>query len=144
MVAAHRICIFLICLSIAPARLPRSPWGDEDTSIIRELLERVQPDQIYVAGDLADPHGTHRVCAEAIFFVLSQMQREGKPIPEVMLYRGAWQEYALHEIEIAIPLSPSDIELKRQAIFMHESQKDEAALPGLRPSRILAAGRGSQ
>ena len=113
--------------------IAKRPMGDEDKSIIRELLDRVQPDQIYVAGDLADPHGTHRVCAEAILGVLNAMTREGKPIPEVLLYRGAWQEYALHEIEIAVPLSPSDIELKRQAIFMHESQKDEALFPGSDP-----------
>ncbi|MEO8268657.1 MAG: 6-phosphogluconolactonase [Aureliella sp.] len=113
--------------------IAKRPMGDEDTHIIRELLHRVQPDQVYVAGDLADPHGTHRVCAEAILFVLAEMKRDGQPIPEVLLYRGAWQEYALHEIEIAVPLSPSDIELKRQAIFMHESQKDEALFPGADP-----------
>lgn len=113
--------------------IAKRPMGEDDAEIIRELLERVKPDQIYVAGDLADPHGTHRVCAEVILHVLAEMRREGKPIPEVMLYRGAWQEYALHEIEIAVPLSPSDIELKRQAIFMHESQKDEALFPGSDP-----------
>lgn len=113
--------------------IAKRPMGEDDTKIIRELLETVQPDQIYVAGDLADPHGTHRVCAEAILSVLADMRREGKPIPEVMLYRGAWQEYALDEIEIAVPLSPSDIELKREAIFMHESQKDEALFPGSDP-----------
>lgn len=113
--------------------IAKRPMGSEDTDIIRKLLEDVQPDQVYVAGDLADPHGTHRVCAEAILHVLGEMRHEGKPIPEVLLYRGAWQEYALHEIEIAVPLSPSDIELKRQAIFMHESQKDEALFPGSDP-----------
>ncbi len=113
--------------------IAKRPMGEEDTQIIRELLEQVQPDQIYVAGDLADPHGTHRVCAEAILSVLGDMTREGKPIPQVLLYRGAWQEYALDEIEIAVPLSPSDIELKREAIFMHESQKDEALFPGSDP-----------
>jgi glucosamine-6-phosphate deaminase len=113
--------------------IAKRPMGEEDTAIIRELLENVRPDQVFVAGDLADPHGTHRVCAEAILCVLGQMRREGKPVPEVLLYRGAWQEYALHEIEIAVPLSPSDIELKRQAIFMHESQKDEALFPGADP-----------
>ncbi len=113
--------------------IAKRPMGNDDTAIIRELLERVQPDQIYVAGDLADPHGTHRVCAEAIFHVLCQMRNEGRAIPEVLLYRGAWQEYALHEIEIAVPLSPSDIDLKREAIFMHESQKDEALFPGSDP-----------
>lgn len=113
--------------------IAKRPMGEDDTAIIRELLDEVKPDQIYVAGDLADPHGTHRVCAEAILSVLGQMKNEGKPIPEVLLYRGAWQEYALDEIEIAVPLSPSDIELKRQAIFMHESQKDEALFPGSDP-----------
>lgn len=113
--------------------IAKRPMGDDDTTIIRELLNRVQPQQVYVAGDLADPHGTHRVCAEAIFKVLAEMRNQGQPIPEVLLYRGAWQEYALHEIELAVPLSPSDIELKRQAIFMHESQKDEALFPGSDP-----------
>lgn len=113
--------------------IAKKPMGPEDTAIIRALLEQVQPDQIYVAGDLADPHGTHRVCAEAILHVMHELKAEGKPTPEVLFYRGAWQEYALHEIEIAVPLSPSDIELKRQAIFMHESQKDEALFPGSDP-----------
>ncbi|MFK7736865.1 MAG: 6-phosphogluconolactonase [Pirellulaceae bacterium] len=113
--------------------IAKRPMGPEDAAIIRELLERVKPDQIYVAGDLADPHGTHRVCAEAILFVLQEMKAEGKPLPDVLFYRGAWQEYALHEIEIAVPLSPSDISVKRRAIFMHESQKDEALFPGSDP-----------
>jgi glucosamine-6-phosphate deaminase len=113
--------------------IAKKPVGEEDVAIIRELLRRVGPQQVYVAGDLADPHGTHRVCAEAIFMALRQMQQQGESIPEVLLYRGAWQEYPLHEIEIAVPLSPSDIELKRQAIFMHESQKDEALFPGSDP-----------
>jgi glucosamine-6-phosphate deaminase len=113
--------------------IAKKPVGEEDVAIIIELLRRVGPQQVYVAGDLADPHGTHRVCAEAIFMALRQMQQQGEGIPEVLLYRGAWQEYPLHEIEIAVPLSPSDIELKRQAIFMHESQKDEALFPGSDP-----------
>lgn len=113
--------------------IAKRPMSEDDTRIIRELLESVKPDQIYVAGDLADPHGTHRVCAEAILQVLYDMKANGQEIPEVLFYRGAWQEYALHEIEIAVPLSPSDIELKRQAIFMHESQKDEALFPGSDP-----------
>ncbi|MFN3190814.1 MAG: 6-phosphogluconolactonase [Aureliella sp.] len=113
--------------------IAKRPMGPDDTQIIRELLERVQPDQIYVAGDLADPHGTHRVCAEAILHVLQEMKAADQPIPEVLFYRGAWQEYALHEIEIAVPLSPGDIDLKRRAIFMHESQKDEALFPGSDP-----------
>ena len=113
--------------------IAKRPMGSEDTAIIRTLLDEVKPDQVYVAGDLADPHGTHRVCAEAILKVLDDLRSAGSPLPEVLMYRGAWQEYALDEIEIAVPLSPSDISLKRQAIFMHESQKDEALFPGSDP-----------
>lgn len=113
--------------------IAKKPVGEEDVEIILKLLQQVQPSQIYVAGDLSDPHGTHRVCAEAIFLALEKLRESGSPQPEVLLYRGAWQEYDLHELEIAVPLSPSDIELKRQAIFMHESQKDEALFPGNDP-----------
>lgn len=111
----------------------KNPVGPEDVRIIRELLERVQPDQVYLAGDLSDPHGTHRVCAEAIFLALAEIEAATGQRPETLLYRGAWQEYELHEIEIAVPLSPGDIALKRKAIFMHESQKDEALFPGSDP-----------
>lgn len=108
----------------------KHPVGPRDVRIIRELIERVAPEQIYVAGDLSDPHGTHRVCAEAIFHALAEIEQATGSRPEVLLYRGAWQEYALDEIEIAVPLSPGDLERKRKAIFMHESQKDEALFPG--------------
>lgn len=113
--------------------IAKKPVGPEDIEIIENLLKTVAPDQIYVAGDLADPHGTHRVCAEAIFAALLRMKSRGEPTPDVLLYRGAWQEYPLHEIEIAVPLSPGDLSLKRQAIFMHESQKDKALFPGSDP-----------
>ncbi|MFN5850761.1 MAG: glucosamine-6-phosphate deaminase [Pirellulaceae bacterium] len=113
--------------------IAKKPVGEEDIQIILELLQKVSPDQVYVAGDLADPHGTHRVCAEAIFMALEQYRQSGSKNPEVLLYRGAWQEYPLHEIDIAVPLSPSDILRKREAIFMHESQKDEALFPGSDP-----------
>ncbi|MDP6468053.1 MAG: PIG-L family deacetylase, partial [Pirellulaceae bacterium] len=108
----------------------KRPVGSDDVRMIRELIENVAPAQIYVAGDLSDPHGTHRVCAEAIFHALSEIEQASGSRPEVLLYRGAWQEYALDEIEIAVPLSPSDLERKRKAVFMHESQKDEALFPG--------------
>lgn len=110
--------------------------GDEDVAIVRATIEKVRPDQIYLAGDLSDPHGTHRVCADAIFRALKAIERDGGPLPEVLLYRGAWQEYELHEIEIAMPMSPSDLQLKRQAIFMHESQKDDALFPGSDPRQF--------
>jgi glucosamine-6-phosphate deaminase len=113
--------------------IAKKPFGEDDVAIILDLIESLQPQQIYVAGDLSDPHGTHRVCAEAIFQAIGQLKARGRKTPDVLLYRGAWQEYALHELEIAVPLSPSNIEVKRQAIFMHESQKDEALFPGSDP-----------
>lgn len=113
--------------------IAKKPVGPEDIEIIERLLQSLKPDQIYVAGDLADPHGTHRVCAEAIFAALIRMRERNEPIPDVLLYRGAWQEYPMHEIEIAVPLSPGDLALKRQSIFMHESQKDKALFPGSDP-----------
>lgn len=111
----------------------KAPWGEEDVRIVRELIEKTNPQQVYVAGDLSDPHGTHRVCAEIIFQAILEFEAMRGKRPEVLLYRGAWQEYPLHEIEIAIPLSPEDLELKKKAIFMHESQKDEALFPGSDP-----------
>lgn len=111
----------------------KRPICEEDVTIIRELIERVAPKQIYVAGDLSDPHGTHRLCAEAIFRALDQLRQRTGSHPEVLLYRGAWEEYDLHEIELAVPLSPRDLQTKKNAIFMHESQKDEALFPGTDP-----------
>ncbi|HUY90122.1 MAG TPA: glucosamine-6-phosphate deaminase [Pirellulales bacterium] len=110
--------------------IAKNPVGNDDVRIIRELIERVAPQQIYVAGDLSDPHGTHRVCAEAIFRALKEIEAAQGSRPEALLYRGAWQEWAPHEIEIAVPLSPQDLMRKRNAIFMHESQKDKALFPG--------------
>jgi glucosamine-6-phosphate deaminase len=126
-------CHFLDLPFYRTGTIDKNPWGSEDVKIISELIARVQPDQIYVAGDLSDPHGTHRVCAEAIFQSLFELREEKGSIPEVLLYRGAWQEYEPHEIDIAVPLNPSDVALKKKAIFMHESQKDEALFPGSDP-----------
>lgn len=126
-------CHFLDLPFYRTGTVDKLPWGAADVGELRGFLDRIGPDQIYVAGDWTDPHGTHRVCAEAIFATLAAMRDEGLPIPEVLLYRGAWQEYDLHEIEVAVPLSPGDLDRKRKAIFMHESQKDEALFPGADP-----------
>jgi glucosamine-6-phosphate deaminase len=82
-----------------------------------------------VAGDLSDPHGTHRVCANAIFDAVREVEKQGQRF-EVWLYRGAWQEWEPHEVERVIPLSPGDVERKKMAIFRHQSQKDRAMFPG--------------
>jgi glucosamine-6-phosphate deaminase len=113
--------------------IAKKPIAEDDVRIIRELLDRVDPQQVYLAGDLSDPHGTHRVCAQAIFRALLEREASIGSRPEALLYRGAWQEYELHEIEIAVPLSPGDLLKKRKAIFMHQSQKDEALFPGSDP-----------
>ena len=126
-------CHFLDLPFYRTGTVDKKPWGQDDVQIIRNLIHEVNPDQIYVAGDLSDPHGTHRVCAEAIFEALRQIEEEFGGRPDVLLYRGAWQEYELHEIQIAVPLSPTDMEIKKKAIFKHESQKDEALFPGSDP-----------
>jgi len=110
--------------------IDKKPPTEEDHAIVRRCIEEVSPHQIYVAGDMTDPHGTHRVCAIIILHVLQQMRQEGLELPEVLLYRGAWQEWPLDQIEIAVPLSPGDLEKKRSAIFRHETQKDRALFPG--------------
>jgi glucosamine-6-phosphate deaminase len=105
--------------------------GEEDTGITAELLRNLEPHQIYAAGDLSDPHGTHRTCLSILLKALGSCA--GEPWHRdcvVWLYRGAWQEWPLDEIEMAVPLSPQEVERKRMAIFKHESQKDRALFPG--------------
>ena len=112
-------------------RVRKKPIGPEDISITVRLLEEVQPHQIYAAGDLSDPHGTHRVCLGAVTAALEQVSdQQWARHCELWLYRGAWQEWEPHEIEMAVPLSPDEVERKRMAIFKHESQKDRALFPG--------------
>jgi glucosamine-6-phosphate deaminase len=109
--------------------IAKAPIHPQDIADIIALLERLRPAQIYVAGELSDPHGTHRVCAEAIFDAVRQVRQKGQEF-EVWLYRGAWEEWGPHEIERVVPLSPDDLERKKQAIFRHQSQKDRAMFPG--------------
>ncbi len=105
--------------------------GKADLQIINDLLEKVQPHQIYAAGDLADPHGTHRVCLDAVLESL-QALRHKKWFKDcwLWLYRGAWHEWGGDEIEMTVPLSPQELAKKKKAIFMHQSQKDRPPFPG--------------
>ncbi len=114
--------------------IAKAPIHPQDIADIIALLERLQPAQIYVAGELSDPHGTHRVCSEAVFDAVRAVRKKGQQF-EVWLYRGAWEEWEPHEIERAVPLSPEDVERKKQAIFRHQSQKDRAMFPGSVDSR---------
>jgi glucosamine-6-phosphate deaminase len=109
--------------------IAKAPLAPEDIDDVAHLLERLQPAQVYVAGDLSDPHGTHRMCADAIFQALRRVRAKGLQ-PGVWLYRGAWQEWEPHEIDRVVPLSPEEMERKKLAIFKHQSQKDRAMFPG--------------
>ena len=109
----------------------KRPISNEDVKIITEMLQQVKPHQIYAAGDLSDPHGTHRVCLDAIFRAIEILKDEDW-IKDcyVWLYRGAWQEWGIESIDMAVPLSPEELARKRKAIFKHQSQKDSALFPG--------------
>ena len=114
-------------------RVRKKPLGEEDIRITMGLLNQIQPQQIYAAGDLSDPHGTHRVCLAAIFEAVRRLKAAGTPWLDdcwVWLYRGAWQEWDVDQIEMAVPLSPAELTRKRRAIFKHQSQKDRPLFPG--------------
>ncbi|MBQ7812153.1 MAG: glucosamine-6-phosphate deaminase [Bacteroidales bacterium] len=105
-----------------------------DIDIIIALLRKVRPHQIYLAGDLADPHGTHRVCTEAVLEAINQLQGESwLDECHVWLYRGAWMEWELGKVDMAVPLSPDEVIKKRHAIYRHLSQKDIVPFPGEDP-----------
>jgi glucosamine-6-phosphate deaminase len=109
----------------------KKPLGEEDIKLIVDLLLEVKPHQVYAAGDLSDPHGTHRVCLAAIFEALRRLKDESwMKDCWVWLYRGAWQEWDIDQIEMAVPLSPDELMRKRRAVFKHQSQKDSAMFPG--------------
>ena len=111
-------------------KVRKDPIGQADIAIVRSLLEEQRPDLVFVAGDLSDPHGTHRVCKEAIDYALKEYVGSGGNTPEVWLYRGAWQEWPVTEATWLVPLSQEELRLKIQAIFKHQSQKDTAPFPG--------------
>ncbi len=107
-------------------RITKSPVGAQDVKIVMDLLDSIKPHQIYAAGDLADPHGTHYLCLQAVVAALQQLsQREWMKDCTPWLYRGAWQSWDIHEIDMAVPLSPGELMRKRRAIFQHETQKDQ-------------------
>jgi glucosamine-6-phosphate deaminase len=130
-------------------KVRKDPIDADDVAIVRALLEEVKPELVFVAGDLSDPHGTHRMCKEAIEQALEevygprvadqqakrttvQKERAG---PEVWLYRGAWQEWPITDATWLVPLSQEELRLKIQAIFKHQSQKDSAPFPGAHDER---------
>ncbi len=112
----------------------KAPISQEDIDIMNHLIKSIRPHQIYAAGDLADPHGTHRLCIDALQHSLSQLRKE--PFLKdcwVWLYRGAWHEYEPYEIDMAVPMSPAQVRRKRRAIFFHQTQKDGVMFQGNDP-----------
>ena len=108
-------------------QVQKDPIGPADIAIVKDLLNEFKPEIIFVAGDLSDPHGTHRMCKEAIDGALKEIDI---PRPEVWLYRGAWQEWSVTDATWLVPMSQEELRLKIQAIFKHQSQKDSAPFPG--------------
>jgi len=112
-------------------KVKKEKLGDTDIKIMKDIISQIKPHQIYAAGDLADPHGTHKVALDSLFIALEALKTQ-KYMDDcwVWLYRGAWHEWETHEIEMAVPLSPDQVLKKRQAIFYHQSQKDGVMFQG--------------
>lgn len=113
-------------------KVKKDPISSADVAIVRALLEEKKPEIIFVAGDLSDPHGTHRMCKEAVDLAIAELWPApgAASKPEVWLYRGAWQEWPVTEATWLVPMSQEELRLKIQAIFKHQSQKDSAPFPG--------------
>lgn len=112
-------------------KVKKRPISDEDVQMIVDLYRELKPHQVYAAGDLRDPHGTHRTCLNAILQACKAVENDAWYADcDIWLYRGAWHEWEPYEIEMAVPLGPQEVMLKREAIFKHESQKDRALFPG--------------
>ncbi len=122
----------------------KQPVTDADVDIVLELLEETQPSIVFAAGDLSDPHGTHRMCLQA---VEGALERYPGPSPQLWLYRGAWQEWPVHEATVLVPLSEAELRWKILSIFKHQSQKDVAPFPGPDPrefwQRVEDRNRGT-
>lgn len=111
----------------------KKPHSKNDVDMTVALLNKLRPSKIFAAGDLSDPHGTHRVCLQILFDAIDQLKNDKNTWiedTEIWLYRGAWQEWGVDDIEMAVPLSPENVAKKREAIFKHQSQKDRAMFPG--------------
>ncbi|MBC8987282.1 glucosamine-6-phosphate deaminase [Pedobacter sp. N36a] len=110
----------------------KNPVTERDIELTMELLQKIKPEQVFAAGDFEDPHGTHIVCFNIILSALQRLAKTESWVKDcwLWLYRGAWLEFDTYEIEMAVPLSPQEVEKKKFAIFKHQSQKDRAVFPG--------------
>ncbi|MDO5523680.1 MAG: glucosamine-6-phosphate deaminase [Bacteroidia bacterium] len=112
-------------------RVKKNPISETDVRIVKDFIESIKPHQIYVAGDLADPHGTHKVCLDAILAAIDIMKNEEwYQDCRVWMYRGAWMEWEIDHIEMAVPISPEELRQKRNAILRHQSQMESAPFLG--------------
>ena len=126
-------CHFLDLPFYVTGRIQKGPLTEADVEIVRNLLREVKPHQIFVAGDLADPHGTHRVCTDAVFAAIDLEKEEGaKWLKDcrIWMYRGAWAEWEIENIEMAVPISPEELRAKRNSILKHQSQMESAPFLG--------------
>ena len=126
-------CHFLDLPFYETGKIQKNPISEADVEIVRNLLREVKPHQIFVAGDLADPHGTHRVCTDAVFAAIDLEKEEGaKWLKEcrIWMYRGAWAEWEIENIEMAVPISPEELRAKRNSILKHQSQMESAPFLG--------------
>ena len=126
-------CHFLDLPFYETGRIQKGPLTEADVEIVRNLLREVKPHQIFVAGELADPHGTHRVCTDAVFAAIDLEKEEGaKWLKDcrIWMYRGAWAEWEIENIEMAVPISPEELRAKRNSILKHQSQMESAPFLG--------------
>ena len=128
-------------------RIKKNPPSKKDVLMTASLINKIKPHQIYAAGDLEDPHGTHKVCLDLVFEALKSLKGE-KFIKDcwLWLYRGAWLEWDIHEIDMAVPMSPAQVLRKRKAIFFHQTQKDGVMFQGqdLREFWVRAEERNNE
>ena len=114
-------------------KIEKLPMGEPDVVIVRELISKVKPHQIYVAGDLADPHGTHRKCTDAVLAAIDEEKKaKAKWLDDcrIWMYRGAWAEWEIENIEMCVPMSPEELRAKRNSILKHQSQMESAPFLG--------------
>ena len=126
-------CHFLDLPFYETGKIEKNPISEADVEIVLNLLREVKPHQIYVAGDLADPHGTHRVCTDAVFAAIDEEKNAGAEWLKdcrIWMYRGAWAEWEMDHVEMAVPISPEELRHKRNAILKHQSQAESAPFLG--------------
>lgn len=126
-------CHFLDLPFYETGNIKKNPLGEKDVEIIRSLISEIKPHQIFVAGDLADPHGTHRVCTDAVFAAIDiekEANAEWLKDCRIWMYRGAWAEWEIENIEMVVPISPEELRAKRNSILKHQSQMENAPYLG--------------